>query len=203
MNLTKAQKESLKKIVKSGITEGFYLAGGTAIYLKYSHRFSEDFDFFLLPQINKNLFSLLDNIKPNKIIDLSESSLIFILNNIKFSFFKYPYKLLNQPDYNEEFNILMASDNDIISMKSIAIIQRGEKKDFFDLYFLMNKKNINIERVIELNLKKYETSFNPSLFLKAIVFFKDAENQIIDTIEPHWNSVKTFFLKGAQTYLKK
>lgn len=202
MRLTKEQIESLKTIVNKGITKGFYLAGGTAITIKYSHRFSDDFDFFLFPDDNRELFHLLNNFKPDKIIGLDNSTLIFIINNVKFSFFKYPYKLLKSPIYNEKLNIHIASDDDLIAMKSIAIIQRGEKKDFFDLWFLMNQNNLNLEKIIKLNLDKYETVFNPSLFFKAIIFFDDAEQQRIDSIEPQWGKIKSFFRKEVNRYIK-
>jgi len=54
-SITLFQKESLKKVRDLSFTEYFYLAGGTALALKYNYRFSEDFDFFLFPEKSFNL----------------------------------------------------------------------------------------------------------------------------------------------------
>ena len=40
--LKEKQREALEKLVKSGITEGFYLAGGTALLIRYGHRESDE-----------------------------------------------------------------------------------------------------------------------------------------------------------------
>ena len=55
--LSKKQREVLEKLVSSGIIEeSFYLADGTALTIKYNHRTSEDFDFFLKPFLKKTRF---------------------------------------------------------------------------------------------------------------------------------------------------
>lgn len=40
----------------SGILCDFYLAGGTALLIRYDHRPSEDFDFFLFPEREFKVF---------------------------------------------------------------------------------------------------------------------------------------------------
>ncbi|WP_232218185.1 MULTISPECIES: nucleotidyl transferase AbiEii/AbiGii toxin family protein [unclassified Thermosipho (in: thermotogales)] len=47
--LTLEQENVLEKILELDIFHEFYLAGGTSLLLKYNHRPSLDFDFFLLP----------------------------------------------------------------------------------------------------------------------------------------------------------
>ncbi len=172
-------------------------------FSKYSHRFSEDFDFFLFPEEKVDFFSFLGNFKPEKVIDLRDDTLIFILNGVKFSFFKYDYPFIKFPEWNSDYSIYIASDEDISAMKSIAVIQRGEKKDFFDLWFLMKKNKWKIHDIIGFSKEKYKTVFNPSLFLKAVVFFEDAEGQIIESIEPEWSGVKEFFKREVKSYIRK
>ncbi len=108
---------------------------------------------------------------------------------------------MKNPIFSEELKIYLASDEDIIAMKSIAIIQRGEKKDFFDLYFLMKRNNINLEEVISLFKKKYHKHFNLSLLLKAHTYFKDADNQKIGEIENHWPLIKEYFISIVKSYV--
>lgn len=50
-------------------------------------------------------------------------------------------------------SINVAGFKDLISMKAIAIVQRGTAKDFVDLYFLMKESGINIKELYSF-LKK-------------------------------------------------
>ncbi len=201
--LTVIQKEALKEILKVKVLNDFYLAGGTAISIKYSHRYSEDFDFFLKPEVKIDFFSLLSKIKPEKVLTLREDTLIILFRKIKFSFFYYPYPLIENLLPVAGLGIQIASDCDISAMKSIAIIQRGEKKDFFDLWFLMEKNKWKISDIISFSLRKFKTVFNPSLFVKAIVYYDDAENQKIPDMENKWDEVKAFFEEEVLKYLGK
>ncbi len=201
MKLTKEQKESLKEIVNTGITNDFYLAEGTALSIKHSHRNSEDFDFFT-NEYKKDFMKILSVITPDKVLTLDSETLIFIYQYVKFSFFKYKYKLLKSPVFHKGLKIFLASDCDIAAMKSIAIIQRGEKKDFFDLWYLMKKKNWKIADIINFSSEKYGNIFNPSVFIKAIVYFKDAERQDIKEIDSFWFEIKKFFRDSALSYMK-
>jgi predicted nucleotidyltransferase component of viral defense system len=130
----------------SGISlvRGFYLAGGTAIAIKYSHRFSEDFDFFLLARILNLMLFLFKKIDRAlqevhwRMFD--DSTVIFVLIGIKFSFFEYGYPLVKPTTREESLGVDIASDENIYAMKLLAIAKRGVKKDFYDLWFLMKKR---------------------------------------------------------------
>jgi len=203
IKLTEKQIKTLKLIVKSGITDKFYLVGGTALTIRYSHRFSYDFDFFLLPE--KKIFNfelLLNKIPIDKIIDLEKDTLIFQINEILFSFFKYEYPLLERPEYYKKFFINIASDEDIAAMKASAIIQRGDKKDFFDLYYLLNINKWDISDIINFCNKKYKKYFNPSIFFKALIYFEDADKQKIDEIDKIWVNIKNYFKESVNNYFK-
>ena len=59
------------------------------------------------------------------------------LVNYKVSFFFYPYKILEPFIYFG--NLKIASIADIGCMKAVAISQRAEKKDFFDLMEILHR----------------------------------------------------------------
>jgi predicted nucleotidyltransferase component of viral defense system len=68
----------------------------------------------------------------------------------------------------------MASLEDIAAMKLNSIMNRGAKKDFFDLYQLLEK--FTLKELISFYNLKY--SFNSELILwKSLVYFDDAENE--------------------------
>ncbi len=198
LKLTEMQKKVLEEIVESGITDGFYLAGGTALMMKYGHRFSEDFDFFSLPEIKMDFGKLAANLKDIMLLDEKYDTLIFQKYSVRCSFFQYEYPLVKPPVLEQEYQIMMASDEDIASMKTVAIIQRGEKKDFFDLWYLMNLHNWRIRDVIRFSELKYGEKFNPSILLKAVIFFEDAERDIIGEIDLRWEEVKNYFLNEVK-----
>ncbi len=195
--LTKKQRKVLERLVKSGIIEkSFYLAGGTALTLKYNHRTSEDFDFFSEIFFKRPLFfslNFLQNQGDLEIKTYKEDTLIFYFEGIRCSFFHYPYKLIRPVEVKED--IAIASDEDIAGMKSIAIIQRGTKKDFYDLWFLMRIHNWNLNKIKEICRNKYGKLFSETAFERAIIYFEDAEFDAFPEIEPFWREIKLFFIK--------
>lgn len=185
--------QTLERLTKSGITEGFYLAGGTAIALKYRHRVSIDLDFFTLPGKDINTDLILSHAGEADIVVSRRDTLIFFTKpeQTKVSFFKYDAPLIGDMDtYGGA--VALASDIDIACMKAVAIAQRGSKKDFFDLWFLMQKHGWRLSELEKAVATKYP-SWNFGVFLRALVYFKDAEREFYDEIEPVWGEIKEFF----------
>jgi len=186
--------------------ESFYLAAETAISIKHNHRYSEDFDFFSEEFFSARAELLLRKLEESgqlEVVSFTEDTLTFFLEGVKFSFFNYPYKLL-QParEFPELFGVKVASDEDIAAMKAIAIAQRGTKKDFFDLWFLMKKNRWSLENVVSFCLKKYGAVFPKHHFLKAAVYFGDAESEkSFPEVEKLWKEVKEFFVKEVERFL--
>ena len=93
-SITLFQKRSLEKVRDLSFTKYFYLAGEIALALKYNHRFSEDFDFFLFPEKSFNLGEFffikvkeLKKFADVKVEVLEEDTVILAVDGIKFSFF--------------------------------------------------------------------------------------------------------------------
>ncbi|MEZ0343555.1 MAG: nucleotidyl transferase AbiEii/AbiGii toxin family protein [Caldimicrobium sp.] len=204
--LSEPQKKTLEKVVNLSLTEGFYLAGGTALTIKYSHRVSEDFDFFTFPEREIDLltFDIKSQTLPIEWTVKKMDTLIFyyIINDhyIKFSFFRYPYILLEKPEFHDSLKIFIAKDVDIACMKAVAIVQRGSKKDFFDLWFLMNLHKWKLEDIFDFLKYKYP-KYNPGMFLKALTYFEDAERESYKDIDFQWEEIKIFFNKAVSNFL--
>ncbi|MBU1349569.1 hypothetical protein KJ978_01840 [Patescibacteria group bacterium] len=73
------------------------------------------------------------------------------LLSVKLSFFGYPYKLIF-PLISWQ-GIQLADYRDIACMKLDAISSCGSKKDFIDLYFIM--QNLPFPQLLKLFNKKY------------------------------------------------
>ena len=90
-------------------------------------------------------------------------------------------------------------------MKLAAIMDRGTKKDFIDLYFLI-KKGFVLEDALKYYDKKYKALANNIYSITiSLSYFSDAEYsdmpQMIDKVS--WDEVKAFFEKEAIRLGKK
>lgn len=207
MNLGEKEEKILELLSESGLIEDFYLAGGTALALRHRHRISKDLDFFTqnvkisLIDLEYKLSSFFQKQRFEPCIEFStEDTLILKVEDIQCSFFHYPYRLLEDPEKIAK-GIKVARDKDIGCMKAIAISQRGSKKDFFDLYFLMNKHKWGISEIINFCKAKYGNIFPEKVFLKALIYFKDAEKEYYPEIESTWKKIKKFLIKNVNSYL--
>ncbi len=112
------------------------LVGGTALALQLGHRESVDIDLFgRLDVTDEQLKNKLASFGTIEEINISLSIKQFFVNNVKVDIVNYRYLWLDP--VHEVEGIRMASLSDIAAMKISAITQRGSKKDFIDLYFLL------------------------------------------------------------------
>ena len=175
------------------IIEKFYLAGGTALSLHLGHRRSEDLDLFA-----ENRFALqpyIDTISSlnGQILMPEEGSIHCIVNDVKLSLLFYPYPLINP--LVEFSGIKVASLDDIACMKIVAVSQRAEKKDFFDVYEIA--KIYARSDIRELLHKKYKPQErNCYHMLRSIFYFNDAEENPdpISLNGTTWDDVKDYLL---------
>lgn len=172
--------------------------------IRYGHRFSDDFDFFTFPEKPFDSFSIsrqIDKLSRVRWLYQSKDTLIFLLDGIKFSFFEYRYPLLENPEKNNDLGIFIAGDKDIACMKAVAIAQRGSKKDFYDLWFLMRKHGWDLKELEKLVKKKYR-NIDFSIIVKSLVYFEDAREEVYEDIEPYWEEVEEFFKRKVKEYLE-
>ena len=182
-----------------------YLAGGSALALHYGHRISIDFDFFTPTHfIGKDIIQELGKIGTFKLQQTTErDTLLGLFNNVRFSLFLYEYPLILEPVLYS--NISIISPEDIAAMKLAAIMDRGTKKDFIDLYFL-SKNGISIDRAFEYYEKKYKALANNAYSLvRSLSYFDDAEQmEMPDMIlKINWEEIKEFFRKEVVTLAEK
>ncbi|MFH1280335.1 MAG: nucleotidyl transferase AbiEii/AbiGii toxin family protein [Candidatus Beckwithbacteria bacterium] len=177
----------------------FYLSGGTALSLQIDHRESEDLDFFSQKSFNSDLlqqallkFGNLDQVQ------LDDNTVNVFLNGVKLQFLGYPYKLI-KPTINFQ-SIKLSSIEDIACTKLQTISMRGSKKDFIDLYFLLNQYPLN--NLFQLMKKKYpKIQYSQPHIMKSLVYFDDAEQQPMPRMhqEVTWNEVKNKMISAVKT----
>ena len=203
--LSKRQTEILPRLsfLKD---KNFYLAGGTALALQIKHRTSIDFDFYIPKEFDAaKIYRQFQEQKPKKILldTMAKDTLLLELNDIGISLFTYPYPLLKT--FIETDYLNLASLEDIAAMKLIAIIQRGIRRDFVDLYFLIKK--IGLEKIFRFTEKKYP-GFNEYVALQALIYFRDTEieenKRKINFFVPFkWEEAKKFFVSEVNKIKEK
>lgn len=151
----------------------FYLVGGTSLALQIGHRNSIDIDLFGKQDIDYDLYiNLLNNFGKTEVQKSSKNILITNVVGIKVDFVNYRYQLIEKPI--EMDGIRMLSKEDIAAMKLNAIAGRGSKKDFIDLYFLL--QDFSLKQMLGFYIEKY---FDGSEFmvLKSLSYFEEANSQ--------------------------
>ncbi len=178
--------------------DAFYLVGGTALALQIGHRHSIDLDLFTTESFDKpDLLDLLnDNFKDVIIESEGTNMLITSINQVKVDFVKMGYPILFP--YLEEEGVRMLDIRDIAPMKLKAIAQRGSKKDFYDIFFLLNVLPISeMLRLFSDKFKQQEVFH----IIKSLTYFEDAEDYadpIVFDKTLTWEKVKSEVFKAVQ-----
>jgi predicted nucleotidyltransferase component of viral defense system len=182
--------ELLNSMMNESTFDSFVLVGGTSLALQYGHRDSIDLDFFGNQPIDEDLFlSKLSLFGCVRWIKKSDNILICTVNDIKVDLVSYPYTWIGPVIHVNKLRL--ASDRDIAAMKLNAIAGRGSKKDFIDLYFILQRFSLN--EVISFYNEKYPDG---SLFmvLKSLSYFEDADLELSPKmyIDVQWDEIKAF-----------
>jgi len=197
------QGQKLLGSLKGGIANKykFTLAGGTALALQIGHRISVDLDFFSEKSFSTDaLYRELQKAGLKPVIQQeTEGTLTAMVSGVKISMLHYPYPFLDKKLNWKGIDI--AGIIDIAAMKVMAIAQRGAKRDFVDLYFIL--KDIPFRKIAENMIGRYGANrINPVNIGKAIVYFSDADidpdPQYCGKEKPDWNSIKKFFVKNVR-----
>ncbi|MFA5393632.1 MAG: nucleotidyl transferase AbiEii/AbiGii toxin family protein [Candidatus Ratteibacteria bacterium] len=183
----------LKHIVRP---HHFLLAGGTAAAIQIGHRISEDLDFFTnQPFATEEIFRELQRRKLAPLLLQEEKhTLTVIIKQTKVSLFYYPYPFIEK--YLEWKGIAVSQITDIAAMKIIAINQRGAKRDFVDLYFML--QTVPFWKISENMVKRFGANrVNPVHIGKSLVYFHEADSdpepRYCKGKETDWQIIKAFF----------
>ena len=201
--LTKTTRRIFNKIEKTQVRKEFYLAGGTALALQIGHRKSLDLDWFTPKSFStKSLKNQLKNLGKLEIYEEEKDTLNCALDRVRLSFFEYPYKILFP--FLKYKIIKLADIRDIACMKIDAISSRGNKKDFIDIYFLLEE--FSLKELLNLFDRKYkEIKYNRLHILKSLTYFERAEREPMPIMLKmvNWGEIKKEITKKTKDYLKE
>ena len=126
----------LEFLANQSFLKDFYLVGDTSLALQIGHRLSIDLDFFSsqkkdITEIENELL-FLDGFKLNA---KNNYSIFGEYKGVKVDILNYPYQFISEPILHN--GITLCNKEDICAMKLKTSMNRGAKKDFYDIYFLL------------------------------------------------------------------
>ena len=173
------------------------LVGGTSLALQYGHRTSVDLDFFGTFDSELSFSSILRRYGQLTIVKESSKIKVYLLDGIKVDFVHYDYPWLESPLQAD--GLVLATPPDIAAMKVNAIEGRGSKKDFIDLYYLLQR--YTLAEILDFYKQKYPEH---SVFraLMSMSYFDDADMQPTPRMFTNvlWDEMKEYILAQVQQY---
>ena len=181
--------ELLKALMRMPELVNMRLVGGTSLALQYGHRRSIDLDLF--GEADEDTEELTEALRENvdKVVVGGHSKRIkaYYLNNVKVDIVNYSYPWIDNAIIED--GIRLASPKDIAAMKVNAVIGRGTKKDFIDIFYLL--KHFTFYDLIQFYLKKYPDGSEYRALL-SMAYFDDADPQPMPYMfeQVEWEDIK-------------
>ena len=203
--LTPETKHVFEKLQGKPWMKKFYLAGGTALALQYGHRQSIDLDWFCERSFQTQPFiNRLSQAGVLELLNVEDGTVDGILDNVKVSFFHFPYKLLRKTV--SLHSVRLAHPLDIACMKLNAIAGRNAKKDFLDLYVFLKREEMDFVKLLQFADKKFgDTKLDRYHILRSLTYFVEADEQPMPkmAVPLDWDDVKTFFIRETRRISKQ
>ncbi len=91
----------------------------------------------------------------------------------------------------------------ILATKLHTILDRGTRRDFFDLYVMLQGQRLGILQSLRAIRQVYQQDVNDGLLLRALTYFDDAEREAPLPGEGRldWNAVKEYFMLNVGSLL--
>jgi hypothetical protein len=183
----------------TSLLSGWTLAGGTGLAFRLGHRVSEDLDFFRTDDVDvRALHDELARHGSYETLQEAEHTLTVLLHRTKLSFFRVRDPFLFESVPWRFFSI--ADVRDVALMKLAAISGRGSRRDFADLYIILQNEP-SLEAYFDLLPRKYDPSrLNTYHILKSLTYFDDAEAEPMPRMRVpfDWAECKAFFVREAR-----
>ncbi len=193
----------LNKLMALSTLQRFSLVGGTALALRYGHRSSEDLDLFCCepfehaPVIDELEKAFGAGFQYKK--QFNRFGIFCFIDSVKVDLVYYPHKQIGPGEVVSD--IRMYLPDDIAAMKIQAILGRGKKKDFWDIFELF--QHYSLQQIMEWHKLKFPDQILAISIPYALTYFADAD----ETEDPvsfkgqTWIKVKKGIQKVVRDYL--
>lgn len=168
----------------------WFVIGGHAVRCLCPYRPTRDVDFGVREA--RSIDDLIEEFRrggETEILERATDTVHLRWNDIDVSIF-----LLEQiANFTEERRL---SVQGILATKLHAIIDRGTRRDFFDLFVTLQSQQLGIAECLHALRNVYRQEINDTLVLRALTYFDDADREapLPGEGERDWDRVKEFLL---------
>lgn len=171
----------------------WFVIGGHAVRCFCPYRPSNDVDFGVGSA--KDLKALLRGLGRRGelvVLERSEGTVHAQLDGVDVSLFVLPGIRKHTEDHS-------LTAEGILATKLHAILDRGTRRDFFDLYVMLEQERFGLVDCFRAIRAVYRTEVNEGLLLRAVTYFEDAEAEaaLPGEGEQDWPRIRAFFVTAA------
>lgn len=194
----------LNKLMEVPTLQKFSLVGGTALALRYGHRSSIDLDLFSHEKFDHTRIEseLKIEFGDNFVFESGHKNIGIFCNiqRIKVDIVYYPHPPIAEVVVEDK--IRMYSSADISAMKIQAILGRAKKKDFWDLFELL--QHYSLQEMIDWHKQKYPSQMLAISIPNAISYFVEAEESEtpVSFKGQTWDGIKKGISRKVSDYLR-
>ena len=164
------------------LPDELYLGGGTGIAVHFSHRVSQDLDFFYHNRAVdlEALESTISQLGPLAVMRKAPGTLncIFSRTKVQFLHADEVSKQHQLGPVTKVAGINVASVADLLAMKLKVIAERGELRDYFDVMIIDQQSDYSVMEGLGLYLDRYGLSAEPYVLeplVRALGYLDDVD----------------------------
>jgi len=188
----------LKDLQEIEFLNEYFLVGGTSLALQIGHRISIDLDLFAYSDMEVSpVLDYINHLGKVRVVNQTPKILNLFIDDIKVDFVSYRYKFIDSPINIDKLKL--ATIQDIAAMKLSAIAGRGSRKDFIDLYFILEQ--FTLPQIFDFYNSKFPDGTDFLVF-KSLTYFDDAEIEPMPKMlkQINWNEIKNRIVKEVKTH---
>lgn len=176
------------------IVEGlhyWFVIGGHAVRCLCPYRPTRDVDFGVEDSRSiEQILAALDRAGDVEILERSSDTVHLRWNGIGVSVFH----LQSLAPFTEDRRLTVEG---ILATKIHAIVDRGARRDFFDLYVVLAREQLGIAECLRAVRTVYKQDVGDSLLLRALTYFDEADREAPLPGEGvhDWSRVRGYFLE--------
>ncbi len=167
----------------------WFVIGGHAVRCFCPYRPSRDVDFGVgNAEDLDHLVAQLEKTGATKILEQAKDTVHLLWNGINVSVFALEALV----PFTEDRRLTVTG---VLATKLHAILDRGVRRDFFDLYVTMQHHSLGIAECLRAIREVYKQPVSEGLLLRALTYFDDAEQEAMLPGEgdDDWSTVTDFF----------
>ena len=167
----------------------WFVIGGQAVRCFCPYRPSRDVDFGVVrAKDQRQLVAHLRERGEVVILEKSKDTTHLVFEGVDVSIF-----VLKRLGAHAEDRVLGVTG--ILASKTHALLDRGLRRDFFDLYVMLQTQSLGLVDCLRALRDVYEQDVNDGLVLRALTFFDDAETEprLPGEGKGDWTLVKGYF----------